>query len=1144
MIEDPVGDGGVVDIILVRGASTSGVLEIEMVFATVLDPFDFGGFLSLDIDQDPTTGVPPSFGNPNQDIGTEFEFSFFSLGTGVVDLFDAVLGQYVGSFPVEIDSYTLRFSTPLADIGNDDGKMDVTGVIGDAIGPTDWFPDEGHGTIGVSWLTANPALGTIPAGTTMDVTLTFNAAGLSGGDYDADIVITSNDPANPEVRVSAHLRVDFTTALDGFRIDDDQTGNSWGNSDGLASPGEFLEVYLSVANLGDSAISGAYIIPDPGFDPYVSPNPTYFLDTFISSATELPPGVVTEFLDDFDFYVDGSAPADHILTVPLAIYNGSDILIGEDTLRVPTSGSDIIAPRALPVSVNPSGYSPVGTPITIEAFIWEAGGIAGVSAQIEAPDENVVAALVMVDDGTNGDVLAGNRVYTAQFTPVVEADFFVDIQASDGFGNSGLLENANGFTTQLFTPSQPMLLVADDNPRGLGRNYEDLFSQTMDAQGYEYDTWRNWMRGTITGDVLDQYLDGVVVWYIGWNYPTLDESEQLALGQFLDNGGRLVITDQDLGWDLNVGTQAGSEDWYQAYLHARFVQDDIDLYAVNGVPGQYVGENMRIPLTDIYTGGTGVGFYPDEIAPLQGAATVLAYDTLAVPPFGAAGRRSSPVYDVFERGAPPSSPIGARLLGGLNTGDGPMQAGSRTGSQSRRPASVAADPIREEAAAAVAVNTARHRLVYFAFGLEAVVDPAQRTALLGQAVEWLQGLPTTDQMPPRIISIDDVPEDQGGWAAVTWAASANDRASIPDQVASYTIWLRNDLPADSPAGVGPSVPPTVERQATQGHTTPVSKPSGKDESDLHSLLAQEPGSLAHAVEGVSKAAAQSDWSGETAGVPGPDPAEEVQVILSSDGEWISLGSVNATQDSVYTFLAHTLRDSNHTGLHWSYFKVSAHGSTDPDHFSFSEVDSGYSVDNIAPGVPANLMAIPTDVDVHLSWSYDFGAAADFQYFAMYRGTEAGFAPLHADSSLTTTTDTVYTDEQVEPGVAYFYRVAAVDYNGNFSELSGEATGSLLAVVEGAGIPEAFALWQNYPNPFNPSTIIRFDLPEATHLTLIIYDLLGREVARLRQGAIEPGYHQVVWNGRTAAGQEATAGLYIVRLVSPTFTRKIKMVLLK
>ncbi len=207
VIEDPAGDALFVDVTLVRGASTATELQIEIEFATVIDPSDFGGFFSMDIDQDSTTGLPPSFGDPDQDIGAEYEFTFFDIDLGIVNLFD-INGNFIASYPVTVEPHRLSFAAPLADIGNDDGRMDVTGVVGNNSGPTDWFPDAGHGTIGgIGWLTVNPSSGTIAAGTSQDIQVTFDATDLFGGNYQANIRISSNDPDEPEVIVPAHLHV-------------------------------------------------------------------------------------------------------------------------------------------------------------------------------------------------------------------------------------------------------------------------------------------------------------------------------------------------------------------------------------------------------------------------------------------------------------------------------------------------------------------------------------------------------------------------------------------------------------------------------------------------------------------------------------------------------------------------------------------------------------------------------------------------------------------------------------------------------------------------------------------------------------------------------------------------------------------------
>jgi len=88
-------------------------------------------------------------------------------------------------------------------------------------------------------------------------------------------------------------------------------------------------------------------------------------------------------------------------------------------------------------------------------------------------------------------------------------------------------------------------------------------------------------------------------------------------------------------------------------------------------------------------------------------------------------------------------------------------------------------------------------------------------------------------------------------------------------------------------------------------------------------------------------------------------------------------------------------------------------------------------------------------------------------------------------------------------------------------------------------PAHFHLNQPYPNPFNPSTTIRYDLPEAGHVALTIYDILGRRVAVAADSWQEAGMHDVVWSAA-----DVPSGIYFVRMVSGAFSQVRKMVLLR
>ena len=98
----------------------------------------------------------------------------------------------------------------------------------------------------------------------------------------------------------------------------------------------------------------------------------------------------------------------------------------------------------------------------------------------------------------------------------------------------------------------------------------------------------------------------------------------------------------------------------------------------------------------------------------------------------------------------------------------------------------------------------------------------------------------------------------------------------------------------------------------------------------------------------------------------------------------------------------------------------------------------------------------------------------------------------------------------------------------------------ITAVENSAIqPNRFRLRQNFPNPFNPVTIIGYSLPRPGDVTLLIFNLLGEEVARLVDGFQPTGTYQIIWNASNVA-----SGIYFYRLQAGDFVQTRKMVLLK
>ena len=94
------------------------------------------------------------------------------------------------------------------------------------------------------------------------------------------------------------------------------------------------------------------------------------------------------------------------------------------------------------------------------------------------------------------------------------------------------------------------------------------------------------------------------------------------------------------------------------------------------------------------------------------------------------------------------------------------------------------------------------------------------------------------------------------------------------------------------------------------------------------------------------------------------------------------------------------------------------------------------------------------------------------------------------------------------------------------------------------MPDFFAVSPNYPNPFNPTTTIVYQLPIASDVQLVVYDILGEKIKTIVNERLERGRYKVTWDGRNDAGLPVSSGIYMFRFEAADFTRIHKMTLLK
>ena len=176
----------------------------------------------------------------------------------------------------------------------------------------------------------------------------------------------------------------------------------------------------------------------------------------------------------------------------------------------------------------------------------------------------------------------------------------------------------------LLTYGADVLLVDADG----GDDYETYFQAALDEAGVTQATWSS----DVDFETIDLDRFETVIWNAGWYFPHFLDDEKTALTDYLDNGGRVFFSGQDIGWDLSEdGTHGASEspwldqEWYEATMHAEYMADEADSWTLSGVPGDPIATGLVFDIS----GGDGADNqqYPSWVEPLgPDAEPMLNYD--------------------------------------------------------------------------------------------------------------------------------------------------------------------------------------------------------------------------------------------------------------------------------------------------------------------------------------------------------------------------------------------------------------------------------------------------------------------------------------------------------------------------------------
>jgi hypothetical protein len=330
--------------------------------------------------------------------------------------------------------------------------------------------------------------------------------------------------------------------------------------------------------------------------------------------------------------------------------------------------------------------------------------------------------------------------------------------------------------------------------------------------------------------------------------------------------------------------------------------------------------------------------------------------------------------------------------------------------------------------------------------------------------------------PAILTLLSDVANDQGGRLSLYWRASEID--TVPaNPVGSYMVWRR------MPAIAAQSRLAAGARAIAEGEAPEAAGPGA--------IRILSGGSVAAYWEYLGSTPARG-WPG-------------YGMTVSTDSDLIAPG----------------------WGIPWEVFLVETISSSGAV-LGTSAPDSGFTVDNLSPAQPSAFIAMRDGGVTRLSWLPN--DEPDFRDYRLHRGTSPSFVP--SDANLVAApTGTTY-DDAAAP--VFFYKLAATDVHGNSSGFALVTPAQILDAPAAAPAELSFA--PVTPNPARERGNLSFALPAAAIVRLAVYDVQGRLVHTLVDGALPAGRHVLAWDLRGGDGRTLSPGVYLARLVTPAGTR--------
>lgn len=675
-----------------------------------------------------------------------------------------------------------------------------------------------------------------------------------------------------------------------------------------------------------------------------------------------------------------------------------------------------------------------------------------------------------------------------------------------------------------------VLLVADfEESGGTELDFSNDFINALSENKIAFD-YIHHLNNEIKPELLNKY--STVIWGCEWVFPSVDSSDRVALKSFLDNGGSLFISGQDVGWDLNESEDNADIEFYENYLKTRYVSDDAEVNSIFGVPDDPITDKMNIDFFQRYRADDEQ--FPDILEPLEGGTSTLNY---------ANGKSGAVKYDGdyrivnfgfggFESITDPqvkSVLMGnvVRWLSGLNMSLNPLPDSENSTDDYNLKLNLSSTKS----------NISKATLYWDTDG----TLPFNALDLVNISGEIYEA---------------NIPSQAEG-TNVEYFIYAEDESGnhILSKTYSFYVGADTELPVISLNS--PQVMNSINVFGPSPYKFIISASDNVgidyDNAFVHYGVNDDP-MLSNLLEYKGNDVFEGTFNFEEA----LNVGDRINYFFSVSDS--SSNANYAATDTFHYFIDTTqVIDDFETDLsYWDldvYWDISKTSNQGVNSISFEPPES-------APD------SLNSAIEYKIPLSLSPYAYAELQFYlkaTMERNVDSLFVEVSNDDGQSwqkvfelskvsfsfRKNEADLTEFVAEGNDAVLIRFRAQMLKGDnadviwIDDISVNVSETpITALNDELPIPEKYGLAQNYPNPFNPSTKIKFSLPVASNVSIEIFDVLGQRVAKLIDSEFKAGNHKIEFDASAL-----TSGIYFYSIRAEgedqqKFYNTKKMILLK